>query len=178
MFGEATAGPFHATIGALERRLRLKAHTYGTYVHWTAGGGEGTKSYRSFSRDHTIGADGKPDIAASSDPAFRGNSARYNPEELLVASLSSCHMLWYLHLCSVNGITIVDYRDQASGVLEESDDSSGQFVRVELHPVVTIAASADRDRALALHHEAHRLCFIARSVNFPVEVDAKIVAAA
>lgn len=152
----------------------VKSHTYSTHVYWSATGGEGTTSYRSYSRDHTIGADGKPDIAASSDPAFRGVATRYNPEELLVASLSSCHMLWYLHLCSVNGITVVEYRDAAEGTMELSGDGSGQFVRAELHPVATIVPDADRERALALHQEAHRLCFIARSVNFPVNVDAKI----
>jgi organic hydroperoxide reductase OsmC/OhrA len=152
----------------------LKTHTYGTCVRWSAAGGEGTTNYRSYSRNHTIGAAGKPEIAASSDPAFRGDSARYNPEELLVASLSSCQMLWYLHLCSVNGITAVGYRDDASGTMEESSDGSARFLQVDLRPVVTIAAG-DRAKALALHDEAHRLCFIARSVNFPVQVRAEIV---
>ena len=151
----------------------MKTHTYGTYVHWTSSSGEGTSSYRSYSRDHTIGGKGKPEIAASSDPSFRGDPARYNPEELLVASVSSCHMLWYLHLCSVNGIKVVDYADNASGAMEEND-GSGQFVEVELRPVVTILSATDRERALALHREAHQLCFIARSVNFPVKVDATI----
>lgn len=147
-------------------------HTYGTVVHWTATDGEGTASYRSYSRDHAIGAGDKPEIAASSDPAFRGNASRYSPEELLVASLSSCHMLWYLHLCSVNGVTVVDYRDDASGSMEEKDGTA-QFVSVELRPVVTVAAG-DRAKALALHDEAHRLCFIARSVNFLVTVRPQI----
>jgi organic hydroperoxide reductase OsmC/OhrA len=147
--------------------------TYVTVVHWAAGVGEGTTSYRNYSRDHAIGAGTKPEIAASSDPAFRGDGARYNPEELLVASLSSCHMLWYLHLCSVNGVTVVDYRDRATGSMEEKGDTA-QFARVVLRPVVTIA-SGDRVKALALHEEAHRLCFIARSVNFPVNVRAQLV---
>ena len=151
----------------------MKTHTYSTIVRWTAPDGEGTTSYRSYARDHTVHAVGKPEIAASSDPAFRGNAARYNPEELLVASLSSCHMLWYLHLCSINGVTVVDYRDDASGAMEESDGSA-QFVSVELRPGVTIAAG-DRARALALHEEAHRLCFIARSVNFPVSVQPQLL---
>jgi organic hydroperoxide reductase OsmC/OhrA len=152
----------------------VKTHTYATYVRWTAEGGEGTKNYRSYSRNYTIGSAGKPEIAASSDPAFRGDASRYNPEELLVASLSSCHMLWYLHLCSVNGIRVVDYRDGASGAMEEDGSGLAQFVSVDLRPVVTIAGEAERAKALELHHEAHRLCFIARSVNFPVKVEAKI----
>jgi organic hydroperoxide reductase OsmC/OhrA len=150
----------------------VKIHTYKTIVHWNASDGEGTKTYRSYSRNHTIGADGKHEIAASSDPAFRGDATRYNPEELLVASLSSCHMLWYLHLAAINGITVTQYRDHASGTMEENG-SEAQFAKVELHPHVTIAAG-DRTTATALHDEAHRLCYIARSVNFPVTVTAEI----
>ncbi|HET6276488.1 MAG TPA: OsmC family protein [Candidatus Cybelea sp.] len=155
----------------------MKTHVYDTHLRWTAGDGEGTKSYRAYSRNHSIGAAGRPEIgaagrpeiAASSDPSFRGDSSRYNPEELLVASLSSCHMLWYLHLCSANGITVVEYCDNASGSMEENG-GAGQFVSVELHPVVTLAPGCQREKALDLHHEAHAMCFIARSVNFPVTV--------
>ncbi len=153
---------------------RERSHSYETFVHWNAAGGEGTKSYRSYRRDHRIAVDGKAEILASSDPAFRGDPTRYNPEELLVASLSSCHMLWYLHLCSINGITVLDYRDRAIGTMEESAEGAGRFVRVLLRPVIQIAAGDDRARALDLHHEAHRLCFIARSVNFPVDVEPEI----
>jgi organic hydroperoxide reductase OsmC/OhrA len=152
----------------------MKTHTYGTFVHWSAGTSAGTTAYDAYSRDHTIGAKGKPDIAASSDPAFRGHAARYNPEELLVASLSSCHMLWYLHLCAVSGITVVDYRDDASGVMQETTDGAAAFVNVELRPVVKINEGSARGKALELHQTAHRLCFIARSVNFPVNVEATI----
>ncbi len=151
-----------------------KKHAYAVVVRWSAGDGDGTATYRSYSRDHSIGADGKAEIGASSDPAFRGDASRYNPEELLVASLSSCHMLWYLHLCAINGIVVVAYRDDAAGDMEENPDGSGQFARVELRPAVTLA-SGDANRALELHHEAHRLCFIARSVNFSVVVTPEIV---
>ncbi|MFY9740181.1 MAG: OsmC family protein [Candidatus Cybelea sp.] len=150
----------------------MKTHRYETCVGWAADG-RGTESYRSYSRNFTITGDGKADIAGSSDPAFRGDATRYNPEELLVASLSSCHMLWYLHLCSVSGITVLDYRDDATGTMQEGE-GSGQFVRAELRPKITIARGGDCARAFALHEEAHRLCFIARSVNFPVEVEAEI----
>ena len=142
-------------------------------MDWTGNDGEGTKSYRSYRRDHTILAAGKPRIEGSSDPGFRGDGTRYNPEELLVASLSACHMLWYLHLCSANQITVVDYHDAASGEMVEAEDGSGKFVRVVLRPVVTILASDPGP--LALHAEAHRLCFIAKSVNFPVDVAAEIL---
>ncbi len=150
----------------------MKQHSYEVRVDWTGNDGEGTKTYRSYRRDHTIAAEGKPLIPGSSDPNFRGDASRYNPEELLVASLSSCHMLWYLHLCAVNHVTVIEYQDAASGVMQEGEDGSGEFVRVTLRPKVKIAAGNDDDRAraLALHEEAHRFCFIARSVKFPVEV--------
>ena len=149
-------------------------HLYGASVHWTAGAGAGTTNYEAYSRNHTIGSSGKPDIAASSDPQFRGDAARYNPEELLVASLSSCHMLWYLHLCAANGITVLDYHDQATGAMEDAGGGVAQFVNVDLRPVVTLAERNELAKALHLHQVAHRLCFIARSVNFPVSVEPKI----
>ena len=152
----------------------MKQHTYQVQVEWTGNDGEGTKTYRSYRRDHSIVAEGKPQIMGSSDPAFRGDRSRYNPEELLVAALSSCHMLSYLHLCAVNHINVVEYRDAAIGTMEESADGSAQFAQVILYPAVKISAESDRDQAQALHHDAHRLCFIARSVNFPVEVAAEI----
>jgi len=154
----------------------MKQHTYEVRVNWTGNDGQGTSTYKSYRRDHVIRAAGKPDIPGSSDPHFRGDAARYNPEELLVASLSTCHMLWYLHLCAVNHISVVEYQDAASGVMEEAADGAGQFTRVILRPYVKISAGDNQSKALALHHAAHRLCFIARSVNFPVEAEPKISA--
>ncbi|MGA8475558.1 MAG: OsmC family protein [Candidatus Cybelea sp.] len=150
-----------------------KQHRYETSVHWSARDGPGTTNYRSYARAHTIGADGKLPIAASADPAFRGDATRYNPEELFVASISACHMLWYLHLCSTSGIVVVDYRDEASGTLELGADGSGQFVNVTLHPAVAIR-SGDVQAAIDLHERAHELCFIARSVNVPIEVKPEV----
>jgi organic hydroperoxide reductase OsmC/OhrA len=152
----------------------MKEHRYSTHVTWTGNIGEGTANYRVYSRDHVISIDGKPEIPASSDPSFRGDPARYNPEELLVASLSSCHMLWYLHLCAVNKIVVTAYKDQAVGTLSERPDGSGEFLRVTLKPRITIS-SGNRERALALHHEAHEFCFIANSVKFPVEVEPEVL---
>ena len=152
----------------------MKQHTYQVQVDWTGNTGEGTKTYRAYRRDHTITCAGKPPISGSSDPAFRGDPARHSPEDLLVASLSACHMLWYLHLCAVNQITVVEYFDDAFGVLSETDDGSGTFVKVVLKPRVKLA-TGDPAKARELHHEAHRLCFIARSVNFPVECEPTIV---
>jgi organic hydroperoxide reductase OsmC/OhrA len=153
----------------------MKRHSYALQVCWSGNNGQGTKNYTSYRREYAIEAVGKSQIKGSSDPAFRGNGKLYNPEELLVASLSSCHMLWYLHLCSVSGVVVLDYKDAASGVMEESDGGSGAFVQVELSPTVTIASGADPGRAEALHHEAHRNCFIANSVNFPVRITPRIV---
>jgi organic hydroperoxide reductase OsmC/OhrA len=155
----------------------MKLHTFEVRVEWSGNDGDGTKTYKSYRRDHSIIAAGKPPIPGSSDPAFRGDATRYNPEELLVASLSACHMLWYLHLCSTNQITVLDYRDSAEGVMAEDEDGSGSFARVALKPVVTIAAGGDVAKAAALHSEAHGFCFIARSVKFAVEVLPEIVPA-
>ena len=155
----------------------MKQHTYGIRVDWTGNDGQGTRTYRGYRRDHSISAGAKPPIPGSSDPGFLGDPKRYNPEELLVASLSSCHMLWYLHLCSSQGIVVVNYCDSASGIMTEHPDGAGEFVRVMLRPVVTVLPGADREKALALHYQAHHMCFIARSVNFPVDIEAELVEA-
>jgi organic hydroperoxide reductase OsmC/OhrA len=149
-------------------------HTFGAHVTWTGNTGRGTADYRAYSRDHVISAAGKPDIPGSADPAFRGDAARWNPEEMLVASLSACHKLWYLHLCAVAGIVVTAYEDEAIGTMVEDAARGGWFTGVELRPVVTIA-SGDADRAAALHHDAHAKCFVANSVNFPVTCVPRIV---
>lgn len=153
---------------------RLKQHQYEIRMEWTGNNGEGTKAYTSYRRDHVISAEGKPPVEGSSDPAFRGDPTRYNPEELLVAALSSCHMLSYLHLCAVNHVTVVAYRDLAFGLMEEHPNGLASFTRVLLRPVVTISAG-DREKALKLHEKAHHNCFIANSVNFPVECEPSVV---
>lgn len=152
----------------------MKRHTYSTRTEWTGNLGTGTSGYRAYARDHEISAAGKPAVPASSDPAFRGDPARYNPEELLVASLSSCHMLWYLHLCADAGVVVTHYADDATGTMAETEDGGGHFVEVALRPRVRVAAGADRDLAARLHDRAHHLCFIANSVNFPVTCDPSI----
>lgn len=155
-----------------------KTHHYTTNLHWIGNKGEGTANYRAFGRDHILSVAGKPDLPGSSDPSFRGNPARYNPEELLVASLSSCHMLWYLHLCSVNDIVVVDYQDKAEGIMMEKEDGSGYFKEVTLRPVITITNPARIGHARELHHEANKFCFIASSVNFPVKHESEFKIAA
>ena len=145
-----------------------KAHYYETNLKWTGNQGEGTGSYRSYERDHTITIPGKPDILGSSDPAFRGDPSRHNPEELLVASLSACHMLWYLHLCASHKIVVLAYEDRATGEMVENADGSGRFKSVTLHPNITLADPAMKVKAEALHEKANQACFIANSCNFPV----------
>jgi len=147
---------------------RRKRHHYRASLAWTAAAGA-TTSYEAYSRDHVVRLAGKPDVPMSSDPAFLGNATRHNPEDLLVASLSSCHMLWYLHLCASAGIVVTAYDDEADGIMVE-DGNGGRFERVTLHPRVVIA-KGDAAKAAALHHEAHRLCYIANSVNFPVDCE-------
>jgi len=145
-----------------------KEHHYTTQLIWTGNTGKGTADYRSYDRDHILLVSGKPEIPGSSDPSFRGNPQRYNPEELLVSSLSSCHMLWYLHLCAVNGVVVVDYKDEAVGTMIEGPDGGGYFSEVILRPVVTVADGGMSEKARSLHHAANKLCFIANSINFPV----------
>ncbi len=147
-----------------------RQHRYAVTVAWSGDRGTGTSAYHAYGRDHEITAPSKTSIPGSSDPAFRGDAARWNPEELLVASLSACHQLWYLHLCSEHGIIVTAYVDHAEGFMEESAEG-GHFTKVVLHPEVKIVdATRDLD-ARALHRRAHECCFIANSIRFPVEVD-------
>ena len=145
-------------------------HTYRVRVEWTGNRGTGTSSYREYGREHTLSAAGKPDIPGSSDAAFRGNADRWNPEDLLVASASACHKLWYLHLCADAGIVVQGYVDNAVGTMRDSPER-GRFTRIVLHPHVLIRAGDDRARAAQLHHAAHARCYVANSVNFPIECE-------
>lgn len=146
----------------------MTSHHYSSQLHWTGNRGEGTVDYRSYDRSYKLSVNGKPDIQGSSDPAFRGDYSKWNPEELFLASLSACHMLWYLHLCADEGVRVLSYRDQAAGVMEEHINGSGRFTEVVLHPDVTILDPNNLDKAKKLHQCAHEMCFIANSCNFPV----------
>ena len=152
-----------------------KTHRYQTQVVWTGNLGQGTASYRDYERSHEIVVEGKPLISGSSDPAFRGDKAKYNPEELLVASISACHMLWYLHLCTEASIVVTHYFDQAIGTMLETEDGGGRFAEVILKPVVTITPSSDKKQAEKLHEQAHHFCFVANSMNFPVLCESSIL---
>jgi organic hydroperoxide reductase OsmC/OhrA len=148
--------------------MRQKQHQYAVGITWTGNRGPGTVDYRSYGRDTEMHFAGKASLPGSSDPAFRGDESRYNPEELLVAALSQCHLLSYLHLCAVGGVVVTGYEDHAEGTMLEEAGGGGHFTSVVLRPVVDVLEAGMADRARALHEEAGRLCFIANSVNFPV----------
>lgn len=145
-----------------------KAHVYRTKIVWTGNAGTGTSGYRTYGREHTISAGGKPDILASSDPAFRGDPSCWNPEDLFLASIAACHQLWYLHLCAEAGVVVTAYEDSAEGFMDEEPDGAGQFSSIVLRPTVTIASGSDATMAVTLHDAAAQKCFLARSVKFPV----------
>lgn len=151
-----------------------KQHHYSATIKWTGNAGTGTDHYRNYERSHQIMIENKSDIFASSDPAFRGDKTKHNPEELLVSSLSSCHMLWYLHLCSEAGVVVTDYLDNATGIMVETSNGGGQFAEVILNPIVTVAEQHMVNKANELHKKANELCFIANSVNFPVRHNAAV----
>lgn len=148
-----------------------KQHLYPIRMTWTGNTGTGTANYRTYDRAHEYSVPGKPVIPGSSDPAFRGDGTRYNPEELLVMAMSSCHMLWYLHLCAEAKVIVTAYDDQAVGTLLEVAATGGHFTEIVLRPTVTLQAGSDAAVAEQLHERAHHLCFVANSVNFPVRCE-------
>lgn len=159
----------------MDDRCMAREHQYRITTVWTGNLGEGTRTYRAYGRNFEIRGEGKEaTITGSSDPHFRGEAARYNPEELLLAALSACHMLSYLHVCADRGIIVTDYRDDAEGQMTENRDGSGEFRLAVLKPRVTITDPARIKEAEELHDKAHSLCFVARSVNFPVEHQAVV----
>jgi organic hydroperoxide reductase OsmC/OhrA len=144
-------------------------HNYKLTVKWTGNKGTGTSGYKEFERSYSIFVENKMEIPGSSDPAFRGDKTKHNPEDLLVASVSSCHMLWYLHLCSVAGIIVTDYIDNATGIMVETVDGGGKFTDITLNPIVTLTDASMTEKANELHTKANKLCFVANSLNFPVQ---------
>ncbi|KPN18387.1 OsmC family protein [Arthrobacter sp. Edens01] len=148
--------------------MNLSEHRYGVSLEWTGNRGTGTQTYRGYGRDHVLRSPGLPDLPGTADPTFHGDRDRWNPEQLLLSALTQCHMLSYLHVAVRNGISVTSYEDNAEGTLRLNRDGSGEFTSVLLRPRVRIG-TGDPVLASSLHDEAHRLCFIARSVNFPVE---------
>lgn len=155
----------------------MKEHRYNVKLGWTDENGKGTTSYIDYSRNHQAKVNNKPTIKLSADPAFRGDETKYNPEDMLVASLASCHMLWYLHLCSKSGITVVKYEDNAEGLMLQEDTGGGRFEKVVLNPEVIILEKDKIELANKLHEEANQKCYIANSCNFPITHKVKIIIA-
>ncbi len=149
-------------------------HHYRVDVEWTGNLGSGTSGYRAYGRDHVIRIEGKPELAGSADPTFRGDAGKHNPEDMLVTALSTCHMLSYLHMATVAGVVVLAYTDAAEGSMQTEGDG-GHFVEVVLRPVVTISAASDPAKAEAAHEAAHHACFIANSVNFPVRCEPRTI---
>lgn len=155
----------------------MKQHNYEIRVEWTGNEGNGTLNYKSYNRNHKIIGDGKYNaINGSADPAFLGDKARYNPEDLFLSSLSACHMLFYLHLCSVHKIIVTEYLDNATGIMEETKNGSGKFTEVTLNPTVKITDANMIEQANELHKKANELCFIANSCNFKIGHEPKTIA--
>ena len=151
--------------------MAIKQHQYTASIAWTGNRGTGTSGYRDYARNWSVRTPGKPEIHCSNDPLLGGDPALHNPEDMLLAALSACHMLWYLHLASDAGIVVTDYHDNPVALSETSPDGTGRFVSATLHPHARLAAGADLDQARAIHGKIHAHCFIARSVNFPVEYE-------
>lgn len=149
-----------------------KDHQYATTLRWTGNRGTGTSGYRDYDRSYNLDAEGRPTLAGSADPTFRGDRNKWNPEQMLLGALSSCHLLSYLHLCAEAGIVVLEYSDDASGTMELSADGAGRFTAATLRPRVVLAEGSDIAQADHLHHAAHEKCFIANSVNFPVACEA------
>lgn len=146
----------------------MARHDYVSRIEWTGNRGQGTSHYRGYDRSWSIAVPGKPAIACSNDPLLGGDPGLMNPEDLLISALSACHMLWYLHLAADAGIVVQSYRDDPVAVGEVLAGGEGRFLSATLRPTIVVDAGADLARAEAIHHEVHRYCFIARSVNFPV----------
>lgn len=146
-----------------------KKHNYKLLLTWKGNKGHGTADYKGYDRDYSIEIDHKEILKGSSDSSFRGDKTKYNPEDMLVAALSSCHMLSYLHVCATGGVVVVDYTDNATGLMETTSAGGGHFMEVTLNPVVTVADPSMIERADKFHKKAAELCFIANSVNFPVK---------
>jgi len=152
----------------------MPSHTYRLTTRWTGNLGSGTSGYKAYGRDHEISIAGKSALLASSDPHYRGDPSRHNPEDLLLAAISGCHLLWYLHFCSDSQIIVVSYQDEAEATMEVAADGNGRFTKAVLRPQVMITGTEKIPLAEHLHEKAHKFCFIANSVNFPITVEPRV----
>jgi len=155
--------------------MSLKKHEYTACIEWTGNTGEGTRTYKSYERSWQLCTQNKPVVACSNDPVLGGDPGKHNPEDMLVASVASCHMLWYLHLCSVAGIGVISYQDNPLAIGEMQPSGAGRFVSITLRPIITITRVSDQTKAVSIHDDIHEYCFIARSINFPVNIEANVV---
>ncbi|MFT4020240.1 MAG: OsmC family protein [Acinetobacter sp.] len=147
----------------------MAIHHYSLKVQWLGNTGTGTSEYRAYKRDFEVQHPNKPSIVGSADPAYRGDANRWNPEDLLVASASACHKLWYLHLCAVNQIQVLSYEDDAIGSMDDAHPSKrGHITQIILRPNIVLRQGNDLQLAQKLHEDAHHECMIANSVNFPI----------
>lgn len=154
----------------------MNEHYYEVEISWTGNRGTGTSSYNAYDRDFTATSKGKPVLQGSSDPAFLGDPAKWNPEDMLVVSISACHKLWYLHLCAANKIVVTSYVDNATGyMVEENPTRKGHFTKIILRPNVAVTQESDKELAIKLHDQAHHECFMANSVNFEIQCKPTII---
>ena len=158
-------------LANMARWTTMAQHNYTIQMTWTGSEGKGTVDYRSYTRSYTIAADGKPDLLGSADAAYMGDASRWNPEEMLLGALSSCHMLWFLHLCTMQKIVVLDYQDAPQGVVEVDATGSGTFTEATLRPKITLISDEKLSIAHQLHEQAHKKCFIANSLNFPIKIE-------
>jgi len=155
------------------RRKGSKMSVFTSAIEWTGNTGTGTSGYRDYTRNWSVVTDGKPPVACSNDPDLGGDPSLHNPEDLLLSALASCHMLWYLHMASDAGVVVQAYRDTPEGVGETLPRGAGRFLSAQLNPVITVDAGTDIGLATQIHGRIHEVCFIARSVNFPVTIKPK-----
>ena len=152
----------------------MKIHEFPSLIRWTGNRGAGTSTYRAYDRTWDLCVEGKTVVHCSNDPMLGGDPAKYNPEDLLISALASCHMLWYLHLCSDAGITVMAYEDNPVGIGESEPSGKGRFVEAILRPKISITVDSNPTKAAEIHDEIHKFCFIARSVNFPIRIEPEI----
>ncbi len=150
-------------------------HEYRATIRWTGNTGTGTQSYKSYERHWELASEGKQAIQCSNDPLLGGDENKYNPEDMLISALSSCHMLWYLHLCAIAGVVVTSYEDTPVAIGKVEPSGAGRFIAITLRPKIQISGTSDAQKAVDIHKQVHEYCFIARSVNFPVKIEPRIM---
>ncbi len=158
-----------------QRKGKSMQHAYTSHITWTGNQGTGTSGYKAYARTWDIAVKGKEPIHCSNDPLLGGDPGKMNPEDLLLSSLSACHMLWYLHLASDAGITVMEYQDSPVATGEVLKGGAGRFISATLRPKITVLPGTDLDAATAIHQQINHVCFIARSVNFPVSYQPEFI---